>query len=150
MFFQGLLKVPSQRALWGALFQIFTDFWGFWDPHWAPIWHHFPSKSGIWNWIKKKLIFRGHGGGKGYPRVGMIRNWSYPKVNTPAARDWRGVSNCRWPSRHRAQLDYWIPCEPEWKLYCACGFVNRILQKTRRKCRPLFGFLPTLFGLSVV
>ena len=29
MFFQGLLKVPSQRALWGALFQIlqiFEDF----------------------------------------------------------------------------------------------------------------------------
>ena len=25
MFFQGLLQVPSQRALWGALFQIFTD-----------------------------------------------------------------------------------------------------------------------------
>ena len=26
MFFQGLLQVPSQKALWGGLLKIFTDF----------------------------------------------------------------------------------------------------------------------------
>ena len=32
MFFQGLLQVPSQKALWGGLLKIFTDFENFGIP----------------------------------------------------------------------------------------------------------------------
>ena len=46
MFFQGLLKVPSQRALWGALFQIFTDFEDFGIPLGLPFGTIFPQKVG--------------------------------------------------------------------------------------------------------
>ena len=67
MFFQGLLQVPSQKALWGGLLKIFTDFWEFWDPHWVPIWHHFPSKSGFWNRIKKRWFFVGRRQGANPP-----------------------------------------------------------------------------------
>ena len=59
MFFQGLLQVPSQKALSGGLLKIFTDFWEFWDPHWVPIWHNFPQKVGSETESKKSWFFRG-------------------------------------------------------------------------------------------
>ena len=46
MFFQGLLKVPSQKALWGALFQILQIFEDFGVPLGLPFGTIFPQKVG--------------------------------------------------------------------------------------------------------
>ena len=46
MFFQGLLKVPSQKALWGGPLEIFTDFGDFVIPIGLPFGTIFLQKVG--------------------------------------------------------------------------------------------------------
>ena len=46
MFFQGLLKVPSQKALWGALFRFVQIFEDFGIPLGLPFGTIFPQKVG--------------------------------------------------------------------------------------------------------
>ena len=46
MFFQGLLKVPSQRALWGGLLEILQIFEDFGIPLGLPFGTIFPQKVG--------------------------------------------------------------------------------------------------------
>ena len=74
MFFQGLLKYHPRRHFgehFSRFLQIFEDFG---IPLGLPFGTIFLQKVGSETESTKKLIFRGHGGGKGYPRGGMIRN----------------------------------------------------------------------------
>ena len=91
MFFQGLLKVPSQWALWGALFQILQIFEDFGIPLGLPFGTIFPQKVGSETEAKKDDFLDAGGRGRD-PRVGMIRNWSYPSTCHASAQGKPGAA----------------------------------------------------------